>query len=111
MEVIKTKVGLSRGKARIWLEGNKLQRECFGAGVKYDVTASDNSMVLMLNVDGKYMVSKRTRNERITPIIDLTGKVASDNFKVGTLLNAVIENGKITITVRHSTELKEGEEL
>ncbi len=69
--IINTKIGVNRGKSRVWLEGRKLEREGFEVGMKYDVKTTNDSVVLMLSTDGKYMVSKRTRNGRTLPIIEL----------------------------------------
>jgi DNA (cytosine-5)-methyltransferase 1 len=102
--IINTTVGQNRGRSRVWLEGKKLEREGFDVGMKYDVTVNEGSVVLMLSDDGKYMVSKRTRNGRTSPIIDLTGQVVSDKFEVESLIRVVVNGSKIVITGHHSTE-------
>lgn len=104
--IINSKVGQSRGKSRVWIEGRKLERGGFSVGKRYDVKVSEASISLTLSEDGRYIVSKRTRNGQTSPIIDLNGSVVSDSFEVESLIRIVVSNDKITIRMHHSTELQ-----
>lgn len=71
-----TSVGLSRGTARIWLEGTKLERGGFLPGTSYNRSIQQDKIILTAVSDGggDYVVSKRIKNELIKPIIDMKTK-------------------------------------
>ncbi|MBU5561423.1 DNA cytosine methyltransferase, partial [Escherichia sp. S69_ASV_4] len=70
--IVNTKLGEHRGKKRVWLEGQKLLREGYYPGMKYDLELKDSQVVLRVKEEGKFTISKRERNGRVSPIIDLT---------------------------------------
>lgn len=63
--VINTKLGEHRGKKRIWLEGQKLIREGYRPGMKYDLEIKDSQVLLHVKDTGRFTVSKRERNGRV----------------------------------------------
>ena len=92
-------VKLNRGKPRIWLEGTRLARGAFFAGVRYTVTFKDGTVTLKATKDGGRKVSAYLNK----PIIDLNSKEVGNWFPVGTKLKAVVRKGRIVISRLAST--------
>lgn len=105
--LINTKLGQNRGKSRIWLEGAKLAREGYEPGDRYDLSVSERKVVLEPSSDGQYIISKRTRNGRTNPIIDISRHELADKFENVELLRVAITQGKIVVTAHHQVELVE----
>lgn len=99
--IVNTKLGEHRGKKRVWLEGQKLMREGYVPGMKYDLELQDSRVVLRVKDDGKFTVSKRERNGRIMPIIDLTAQELASVFEGVDMLRVLIRNGAIVISAHH----------
>ncbi len=58
----------NRGRARIWIEGARLERAGFTAGAHYTISTKAGVMSLRLSDDGRKVSGKAGR-----PIIDITG--------------------------------------
>ncbi|OLF82026.1 hypothetical protein AWH63_10835 [Marinobacter sp. C18] len=86
-------VKINRGKPRIWLEGQRLARGAFVAGVTYNVTFKNGEVTLKACKDGKRKVSSYLNK----PIIDLNNKEVGEWFPIGTKLRAVVRKGRIVI--------------
>jgi len=121
--IINTKIGENRGRARIWLEGFKLQREGFEPGMRYDLELQDSKVVLRARDQGHFTISRRERNGRVTPIIDICSNELRRLFAGVQLLRVAIREGLIVIVAHHSqkqaqervqrlaTKLREGKPL
>lgn len=105
--VINTLVSESRAVPRIWLEGERLAHAGVEIGVRYMLTVSNQLRRIELRpapqgFNGKTInVSKRTRNERVYPLIEVRDAVISELFKVGTKLRVAIQKGRIVISLSH----------
>ena len=64
-----TKLGLNRGKARVWLERGVLRAAGLAHGVAYDVTPSGNTLIITANPQGARHVAGTPER----PIIDING--------------------------------------
>jgi DNA (cytosine-5)-methyltransferase 1 len=102
--IVNTKLGEHRGKKRVWLEGQKLVREGYRPGMKYDLEIKDSKVLLRVSEAGKFTVSKRERNGRVSPIIDLTAQELAHIFDGVELLRVAIKNGTIVISAHHQHE-------
>ncbi|EOW9552526.1 hypothetical protein ACY3XD_002576 [Vibrio cholerae] len=102
--IVNTKLGEHRGKKRVWLEGQKLLREGYYPGMKYDLELKDSQVVLRVKDEGKFTVSKRERNGRVYPIIDLTAQELATVFDGVEMLRVFICNGAIVISAHHQQE-------
>lgn len=102
--IVNTKLGEHRGKKRVWLEGQKLLREGYYPGMKYDLELKDSQVVLRVKEEGKFTVSKRERNGRVYPIIDLTAQELATVFDGVEMLRVFIRNGAIVISAHHQQE-------
>lgn len=61
-----------RGAPRVWMEGVNAKRSGFSAGQKYSIEDLPNGIVLRLESNGTYRVSKKVRKDQEpTPVIDL----------------------------------------
>lgn len=99
--IINTKLGENRGNKRIWLEGQKLAREGYTPGLRYDLELKDTQVILRVKEDGRFTVSKRERYGRITPIIDLTVSELATIFDGIELLRVSIQRGSIVVSAHH----------
>lgn len=102
--LINTKLGIHRGKSRIWLQGIKLSREGYEAGKRYDMTLERRKVVLKPCVEGRYIISRRKRGDRLDPVIDITRKELADLFSGVEMLRVQISEGSIVITAHGQTD-------
>lgn len=99
-EIINTRVLETSKGPRIWFEGLRLDSGGFSKGTFYDKVATNNSIVLKINPEGKMKVSGKRRNGQSVSLIDMCGKWISEIFKTGDLITISISRGSITIA-RH----------
>lgn len=99
--IINSKLGESRGNKRIWLEGQRLARGGFEAGDRYNVSLEKGKAFLRVDDNGSYTVSKRQRNGKITPIVDLNNEQITRLFEGVQMLRVLIKSGSIVITAHH----------
>lgn len=105
--VISTTVSESRSVSRIWLEGQRLAHAGVEIGVQYILNVSTQLRRIELRpapqgFAGKtYSVSKRTRNERVYPLLELRDALIADLFGIGTKLRVAVQKGRITISLSH----------
>lgn len=96
--IINTKLGENRGRKRVYIEGRKLAREGYTAGMKFDLEVKGTEVLLSASDEGRFTVSKRTRNGDVMPIIDLTTKEIAEVFDGVEMLRVAISKGKIVIS-------------
>lgn len=127
--VISTSVSESRSVPRIWLEGQRLASAGVMIGVQYALNVSKQLRRIELRpapdgfVGKTFSVSKRTRNDRVSPLIEVRDAVVAELFSVGTKLRVSIHAGRIVISIsniaqrveerisRFLNKLKSGESL
>lgn len=112
LKVINTRLGVNRGVPRVWLEGQKLNNS-FVPGQKLDVHLDPKKKIVKLKVSesGRFSVSRRTRNGRVVPLIEIKDDELSELFgDIGVLLRVVVKNGTATIEV-HAIDSKATERL
>lgn len=102
--IINSKLGESRGNKRIWIEGNRLARGGFEAGTRYALKLDKGRASLQVCEQGTYTVSKRQRNGKITPIVDLNNEQITKLFDGIEMLRILIRDGKIIITGHHQQQ-------
>lgn len=96
------KVGLNRGKPRLWLEGKILLENGFGHKVAWDVTRPDStphpewpSLYLIAEPSGKRLVAGSPDR----PVIDINSKELLAGFTPGEeVMVRVIGEGHLHIT-------------
>lgn len=97
--VINTRLGENRGVPRVWLEGQKLST-VFEPGQKLNLHLDHEKKVAVLKVadTGRFSVSKRSRNDRTYPLIEIKDDELGKMFgQPGVLLRVVVKNGVATI--------------
>ncbi len=105
--VINTLVSESRSVPRIWLEGQHLAHAGVEIGVQYMLNVCNKLRRIELRpapqgFAGKTVcVSKRTRNDRVCPLIEVRDSIIAALFEVGTKLRVAIHNGRIVISMSH----------
>lgn len=95
--IINTKLGENRGKARIWLEGGKLEREGYVPGDQYDLAVAEGRVVITPSESGSYTVSRKTRNGRLIPVIDICREDLAELFDGVEMLRVLVTKGRIVI--------------
>lgn len=87
--------------ARVWLEGQKILREGFEPGTRYDIQEEPQCLILTIAVAGRFTVSRRRKGEKETPIIDITSQKLEVIFKGIERLRIVVKDGCIVIRPHH----------
>lgn len=92
------KVGLNRGKKRIWIEGKLLIEAGFLSGLKLTATVKNQVLTLAIDANGERKVSGKVKPDGSpNPIIDLTGAMIADLVGDAELVSVTFETGIITI--------------
>ena len=102
--IVNTKLGENRGNRRIWLEGAKLAREGYEPGRTYDLAMSKAKVVLTPSPNGKYVISKKTRNGKLIPVIDISRSELAELFDGVETLRVLVTKGRIVITAHHQQQ-------
>lgn len=99
---IYTKIADHRGKKRLWLEGRKLERALFVPGTRFSLTwdPETSKVVITPDEEGAHKVSRKERNGKEIPIIDVLGKQIDEMFGEGLARAKVtVKKGQMTIEV------------
>lgn len=105
--IINTVLSESRGKPRVWLEGEKLRREGVEIGSRYNAEFTDNGVILRLGNEGKYTVSRRkarTSTQVDKPLIEFKDERLQTLFINTPELRVTVLSNRITISARSSYE-------
>jgi len=103
--IINTKLAENRGKSRIWLEGGKLSRQGYEPGKTYDLQVTEGRLVIKPNDRGIYTVSRKTRNGKLIPVIDICRDDLAELFDGVKMLRVLVTQGKIVIEAHHQHKL------
>lgn len=97
---INTKLADNNGKPRVWMEGRKLAVG-FNAGDTYSIVYDKQSRVvkLVLDPNGAHTVNKRTKNDRIEPLIELRDKELLELYDFDTRLTINVSKGIVTCRI------------
>lgn len=104
--IVNTKVGLNRGKKRIFLEGQKLSREGYAPGMLFNLTVKDDQLQIVLSETGKYKISRRknrTTGDEL-PVIDITAQEMAELFAEDEQVRVLIQQGRIVVSTHHLTD-------
>lgn len=96
------RVGVHRGRRRLWLEGRRLERAGIRGGDRFDVGWSpfEGAVVLTFGPGGERVVSRRRRDGRESPVIDVGCRELDPWLGTGLRRAEVsIEAGRITVVV------------
>lgn len=102
--LITTKIGESRGVARVWLEGQKLLRAGVKVGTHYAVRENRAAKKLeLVPCDDRdrcktFTVSRRERNGVILPLLEIRTAVLQEVFAAAEKVRVVVRLGRILIT-------------
>ena len=98
MKTIETKIGVNRGKHRVWIEGNNLALNGWQTGDRYTREAVDGGFVLTKNPAAKLKVAKGKQDR---PVLDLCGDYVAK--VLGGYEKAVVTINPQTITIKGAT--------
>ncbi|RRV04578.1 DNA cytosine methyltransferase [Pseudomonas sp. v388] len=102
--LITSKIGESRGVARVWLEGQKLLNAGVKIGMRYALrTTADRRLELVplatvSETDLVITVSKRERHGVISPLLEIRTELLRNLFKTAEKVRVVIRRGRIAVT-------------
>lgn len=106
--LITSKIGESRGVARIWLEGQKLLRAGVVIGTRYSIRIDHPvrqfeliPLASMDAVDHVFTVSKRERYGVVAPLLEIRTAMIRQHFADAQKVRVVIRLGRILITPLH----------
>lgn len=105
--VITTQISEARAVSRLWLEGAKLAHAGVEIGVQYILSVSKEFRRIELrpapsDFAGKtYKVCPRTRNERVSPLIEIRDAILDEIFGIGAKVRVAIQKGRIIISQTH----------
>ena len=68
-----SRIGMNRGKPRLWLQGRKAARSGFAPGSRYTIRRVEQRrmLILALDEDGDRVVSRKIKGGREHPVIDI----------------------------------------
>ncbi len=104
--IVNTKIGLNRGRKRVFLEGRKLSCAGYKPGMMYNLSVTDNQLHIELSEAGKYKISRRknrTSGDEL-PVIDITANALAELFEESETVRVLIKQGKIVVSKHHLTE-------
>jgi DNA (cytosine-5)-methyltransferase 1 len=105
--VITTHIQENRTVPRLWLEGAKLAHAGVEIGVQYFLSVSKQLRRIELrpapnDFAGKtFKVSTRTRNDRVSPLMEIRDAILNEVFEVGAKVRVAIQKGRIIISQTH----------
>jgi len=119
------KLGQQRHSRRLWLEGRRLEKAGFGPHARYDVEVNrtDRTLTLRLCRDGGRIVTRKERDGRVFPIIDIASGATLAPFEGLDRVLVVYEDGALVVTPlatdervrerleRMETRLRDGEPI
>ena len=99
--VVYSRIGEHRGSIRIWLEGQKLALAGVAPGKRFDLVEEGRSIRMVFSLDGAHTVSRKCRNGREHPVIDIRGKRLEKLFRADDRIRVVVSDDRIEVTLHH----------
>jgi DNA (cytosine-5)-methyltransferase 1 len=102
--LINTHVSEARSVSRVWLEGEKLFHGGLEIGMRFMMNPSKDLHRVELrpapdDYAGKtFTVSKRTRNGRTYPLIEIRDAILAEIFEIGSKIRIAIQKGRLVLT-------------
>lgn len=97
------KIGTNKNRARLWIEGVKLNAAGFTRGMRYRIEFQDGAMCLIKDPEGSRIVSGKTRHNREIPILDIAIPELEDHFGPQSRVRVVFTAGSIRVSLHHET--------
>lgn len=99
------KLGIQRGKTRVWLEGRRLEAAGFTPGASYRMLIDIASQrIELLREDGARVVSRKTVRDRVCPVIDIcSGEVERIFGAAAERVKVEIHVGRVVVMI-HPTD-------
>ena len=98
MKTIETKIGVNRGKHRVWIEGDNLALNGWSTGEHYTREEIEGGFMLTKNAAAKLKVAKGKQGR---PVLDLCGKYVEK--ALGGYQKAIVTITPETITIKGAT--------
>ena len=101
--VVYRKIGINKGKKRIWLEGQKLASQDIKPGMRFSLIKDSRkkALVIVFVDDGERMVSRRKQKDAYLPVMDVRTDDIEAVFGQAERIRAVIRPDEIVITIHH----------
>lgn len=94
------KIGYQRGGRRLWLEGRRLESAGFEPHQRYDIQVDREKKELVLSVSrqGGRLVTRKERDGRVFPIIDICSSAILSLFEGLEQVRVVFDQGTVRIS-------------
>jgi DNA (cytosine-5)-methyltransferase 1 len=104
--LVQTKIGESRGVARLWIEGKRLAREGFAAGQRLRMAIEDGYLTLRVLEEQEAGHSIRISQRKASnwPLFEIRDKVLETLFGAGSRVVVKFARGKLHIGKHHLDE-------
>ncbi|MFK5893779.1 MAG: DNA cytosine methyltransferase [Pseudomonadota bacterium] len=101
--VVYRKIGIHKGKKRIWFEGQKLAFQGIEPGMQYSLEPDPEAhqIIIIFKKDGDLTVSRRKNKNNYLPVMDVRSDDIKSIFGDAERVRAVIHPDKIVITIHH----------
>lgn len=104
--VLNIKIGESRARPRLWLEGYQLERAGVQIGTRYELTSPLADRIELRPVTDDragttFTVSYRRRNGNQRPVMDIRSDKLREVFAQSEKVRVAIRDGRIVITANH----------
>lgn len=100
------KIGKTRERARLWMEGEKLKAAGFVRDARYDITTTPQGLLLRLDPKGSHKVSGKVRDGADMPIIDIKPSHPDIDFSPEARIRALFRAGTILISLHHEAQAR-----
>ena len=110
MDVTISKIGENRGAKRVWLQGEMLNKAGFGHDSRFNIEKRDGGLVLSIGDNGTRKVSKKDKNDKVIPIIDINSNETLAIFEGLEVVRVIFKENAIYI-MPLASEVKARERL
>lgn len=104
------RLGQKRGNPHLYMDGLQAIRAGFVPGTKFDITIDGEHLVLSANKDGSRTVSRKIKNEKEYPVIDINSKELLAMFEGMGAVRVVVHSDRVFI-LPLASEIKKKERL
>ena len=95
MKQITRKIGVNRGKRRIWLEGKSLTFFGIHHGMRFNVINKPNQLLIHITADGARKVAGNPQR----PVIDMTASTITASFADDVTVVSIANSGRGIVTL------------
>ena len=96
--VLNKTLALHREAPRIYIDSNLLDDCIVDGNLRYDRDWQDHKLILIMNPNGKYTLSTKTKDSSVIPVLDINTRKLNELFNDAEMLRVAIMSGRIIIS-------------